>query len=82
LDSTATASSFVLGRGTTCSGSGTGRNCATWSKLSPSGTPTTTQASVASIAITSGAAESDFVVGESRSNFTRENQFHYTRERY
>jgi len=78
-----TPASFALGRGGagTCTGTGLARQCTTWARLTPVGTPSTTQL-VASVAIANGATqESDFVVGETR-RASREKEFIYTRETY
>jgi hypothetical protein len=73
----------IIRKGSSCSGSAGSRTCSTWSATTLTGTPTTTQAGASGIAIASGAADSDFAVGEpTSSNFTRERQFIYTREQY
>src|SRR6185503_19711924 len=73
----------LIERGTSCSGSGVSRTCASWSAPTLSGTPTTTQAAASGIAIASGALEADFALGElAPTNFAREKQFIYTREQY
>jgi hypothetical protein len=82
-DGGATASAFVIRLGTGCSGSGAGRTCATWGALPVSGTPGNTQASASAVAISSGAAEADIVVGEAvDTRFSREKEFIFTRELY
>jgi hypothetical protein len=82
LDSGATATNFVIGRGTGCTGSGVTLTCPVWTQFA-TGTHTTTQADTTGITITAGAAEEDLVVGEAATpRFSREKEFVYTRERY
>jgi aspartate 1-decarboxylase len=83
-DAGSTASSFIVRRGATCSGSGAGRACTGgWTTLTASGTPTTTQAAASGVSIASGAAEADVVAGEAASTkFSREKEFIYSRELY
>jgi hypothetical protein len=82
LDSGATPASFIVSRGTSCSGSGTSRNCGGWTSPTLNGVPTSTQASASGITIASGDADVDFVVGVARSVFSREKEFIYTRETF
>ncbi|HET9404358.1 MAG TPA: hypothetical protein VFO57_07245, partial [Burkholderiales bacterium] len=82
-DSGATAASFVIRRGATCSGSGGGRTCTGWGLLTLSGAPNNTLATATGVSISSGDPESDFVVGEAAvTRFSREKEFIYTRELY
>jgi hypothetical protein len=82
-DGGTTAASFVVRRGTGCSGSGGGRNCTAWGPLTVSGTPTNTQAAATKISISSGDPEADLAVGEPvDTRFSREKEFIFTRELY
>jgi hypothetical protein len=82
-DSGATAASFVMRRGTGCSGSGGGRTCTAWGPITVSGTPNNTQAVATGVAISSGDPEADIGVGEPVSTrFAREKEFIFTRELY
>jgi hypothetical protein len=83
IDSGASASNFVIRRGASCSGSGGSRTCTSWSALTVSGTPSTTQATASGVSISGAAADSDIVVGEfSAARFAREKEFIYSRELY
>jgi G8 domain-containing protein len=82
-DAAATPASFVVARGTTCSGSGVLRTCGSWTRPTLSGVPTSTQASVTGVTLSTGAPDSDFAVGEpATGRFARESEFIYTRELY
>lgn len=82
-DSGATAASFVMRRGTGCSGSGGGRTCTPWGPLTVSGTPSNTQAVATGVSISSGDPEADIGVGEAvDTRFAREKEFIFTRELY
>jgi hypothetical protein len=79
----ATAASFVMRRGTNCSGSGGGRTCTTWGPITVSGTPNNTQAAASGVPISSGDPEADLGVGEPvDTRFSREKEFIFTRELY
>jgi hypothetical protein len=78
LDGGTTPASFIIGRGSTCSGSGGARTCTSWAQLTPSPVATSTQATATLLT-----AFGDFAVGQPKAaNFSREPQFIYTRERY
>jgi fibronectin-binding autotransporter adhesin len=83
-DAAATAGSFIIRRGASCTGSGAGRTCPTWSLATLGAPPPSTTAATASpVAVASGDPEADFAVGEGMlTNFVRERQFIYTREIY
>lgn len=83
VDGGATAASFVIRRGTGCSGSGPARTCPSWTGLTVSGTPTTTQATASGVSISGAASEDDIALGEAfAARFSRENEFIYSRELY
>lgn len=82
-DAAAVAADFVIRRGDTCTGTGATRTCPSWSAVSVSGTPTTTQAIGSAIAIAVAAPEADFAVGEALIvSFSREQEYIYSRELY
>ena len=82
-DAGATAASFVMRRGTSCSGSGGGRTCTAWGPLNVSGTPNNTQAIATGVTVSSGDPEADIGVGEPvDTRFSREKEFIFTRELY
>jgi hypothetical protein len=82
LDSGVTVGSFRVGRGATCTGTGSGRQCLTWTAPTLLGTPTATQAGLNDLAISNlPTSEFDYVVGEAR-RVSREKEFIYTRETY
>ncbi len=81
-DSGATAASFVMRRGTNCSGSGGGRTCPTWGPITVSGA-SNTQAVATGVTVSSGDPEADIGVGEPvDTRFAREKEFIFTRELY
>ena len=82
-DAGATAASFVMRRGTGCSGSGGGRNCTAWGPLTVTPTPTNIQAIATDVPVSSGDPEADIGVGEPvDTRFSREKEFIFTRELY
>jgi hypothetical protein len=82
-DAAASASGFIVARGSACAGAGPARTCGSWSRPALSGVPTATQASVTGVNLAAGAPDSDFAVGEAATGyFSREPEFIYTRELY
>lgn len=78
LDGSTTPASFIIGRGSSCSGNGATRTCTSWAQITPVPAATGTQATATGLT-----AFGDFAVGQARNpNFSREPQFIYTRELY